>query len=38
MRAMAMINHVDANGEPIWQQYAYIVNFDTNKIGMLMRE
>jgi len=27
-----MINFLDAEGKPKWQQYAYIINFDTNKI------
>lgn len=32
LRAGALMNAVDANGLPKWEQYAYIINFDTNKI------
>lgn len=27
-----MVNHVDEDGNPIWEEYAYIVNLDTNKL------
>jgi len=32
LRAGCMINHIDAEGKPKWEQYAYIINFDTEKI------
>jgi len=32
LRAGCMINFIDENAKPKWQQYAYILNFDTNKI------
>lgn len=27
-----LLNHVDEKGIPCWEEYAYIVNFDTNKL------
>lgn len=27
-----MVNHINENETPIWEEYAYIVNFDTNKL------
>lgn len=27
-----LLNHVDDNGVPMWQEYAYIVNFDSNEL------
>lgn len=27
-----LYNHVDNYGIPCWQEYAYIINFDTNKL------
>jgi hypothetical protein len=32
-RAGAFVNALGPDGKPLWQQYAYIINFDTNKIG-----
>jgi len=32
LSAGCIMNHVTEDGQPIWQHYAYILNYDTNKI------